>query len=60
MSRDGGVLSCKALPFPTPGEIMLFRAGEPDRWKFARLSAGGKWIRTVGTRKISYRFGAPL
>jgi hypothetical protein len=23
-----------------------------------RLSAGGKWIRTIGTRKISYRFEA--
>jgi hypothetical protein len=25
-------------------------------WKFVRLSAGGKWIRTLSTRKISYRF----
>jgi hypothetical protein len=28
--------------------------------EFVRLFAGGKWIRTVGTRKISYGFGAPL
>jgi len=26
------------------------------RSEFARLFAGGKWIRTIGTRKISYRF----
>jgi hypothetical protein len=54
----GFSLSCKALPFPTPGEIMLFRAGEPDRWKFARLSAGGEWIRTcMGLFLSSSSFG---
>ena len=30
--------------------------GPVGEMKFARLSAGGKWIRTVGTRQISYRF----
>ena len=32
------------------------RAVSTSAPKFARLFAGGRWIRTIGTCKISYRF----
>ena len=39
--------------FPVVKETNPLREPEPSR---RRLSAGGEWIRTIGTRKRSYRF----
>jgi hypothetical protein len=43
-----------ALARNTRGNPPLFDV-EGEFRRETRLSAGGKWIRTIGTRKISYR-----
>ena len=35
---------------------VFFASAAAEEPMVRRLCAGGKWIRTIGTRKISYRF----